>query len=179
MIPLGTGTAKIIRTNVGINGNRKKFLGVQLMIEGCDDAPWVKIYLTEAAKNIAKKKLKMCGFDVETQSFRELEANETMLSGNDVPYIATEEQGSSGIYTKVEIPLPGAEKATPEDLDGLDAMFRQKSEAKAAPKKKAAAPPKASPPDRRAAKLAPAEALLSPEEKAALDKAAEGEDIPF
>lgn len=75
------------------------------------------VWLTEKAANIAKKSLKLCGFDIDKHSVMELDENQTLLAGNKVEI----EISINGNYINGNIVLGSAklEKSTATKFDEL------------------------------------------------------------
>jgi len=89
-----------------ITGHRTKMLGDKLAVSiSCETPSGDKcdalIFLTEKAMNMARRSLKVCGFDIDTHDLEELDANPTLLAGNIVPLMVDEWNGK--MQVKIEL----------------------------------------------------------------------------
>ena len=141
------------------------------------------IWLSQKAMGMARKSLKAVGFDIDKYDISDLEANGEALAGNkcSIDVRSEEYPAGSGKYNlKVAFINPLYEPLSKERSAKLTDLLR-KAKKDDEPKGLPAKPNGGAKPDAARAPKAPAEAMLSPEEKAALDKQNAGEDseIPF
>lgn len=76
------------------------------------------IFITEKSYNMARKALKLCGFDIDTQGLAELDVKPTLLAGNYVPLVVEEYNNR----TTVKIDLDS--RAPASRLDDLTKKLR-------------------------------------------------------
>ncbi len=95
------------------------------------DPVYIPIYITPAAANMSKKALKVCGFDMETRSLKELDENPELLKGRQIPVNVFEEEYQGKKSMKAQVILRNS--LPKESLERLDEIMRGAVGAAAAP----------------------------------------------
>lgn len=62
-------------------------VAVSLSVEADGDATEVLIFITDKSMGIARRQLKLCGFNVDTQELEELEDSPKLLAGREIPLV--------------------------------------------------------------------------------------------
>jgi hypothetical protein len=99
MLELGPTKGRIL-------SHRTKMLGDKIAVSiQCETPSGEKcealIFLTEKAMNMARRSLKVCGFDVDAHLLEEIDTNPTLLAGNLVPLMVDEWNGK--IQVKIDL----------------------------------------------------------------------------
>lgn len=76
------------------------------------------IWLSEKAMGMARRALKLCGFDVDKHSLAILDSNPTMLAGNVVPLMVDEWNGKTTVKVDIDV------RAERSALDSLTQKMR-------------------------------------------------------
>lgn len=119
-----------------------------------------KVYITEKSYGIARARLKKAGFDVDTQELSDIEADPSLLAGNEVLVDVTEEEYNGKPVTRCEIVTdrPKVDKGIlSRATEGLRSIKRHEDDADASP----------------------AVAHVSKAKRKQLNEEAEAEGIPF
>lgn len=116
MLELGPVKGKIVSHRT--QENNDKVIVIVSCATASGESADARIYITEKSYGMARRALKMCGFDIETQSLAELDTRPNLLAGNYVPLIVEEYNGK----TQVKIDLDA--RASAAKLDDLTKRLR-------------------------------------------------------
>ena len=94
-----------------------------------DDEGRVTIWLTDKALGIARKHLKTCGFDPDTEDFGVLLEDPSHLNGKEVDVIVEEKNG----YMNISLPLGNAAPVAKEDISRIGGLLKKKPKGDDAP----------------------------------------------
>lgn len=121
---LGTYQMRVVRHGVFEPEGKSPYVLVEFDCEGQECQ--VYVYISEAAVDMAYKKLKCCGFDIKTQNVYQLQENRTLLAGNSCSVKVYEDEypkGSGRIKVKFDIVMED-KPISKEGSGRLDAMLR-------------------------------------------------------
>lgn len=116
MLDLGPHKGKIVSHRTQ-EMNDKVIVIVSCVVQSGEAAD-ARIYITEKSYGMARRALKMCGFDIDKQNLSELDIKPDLLAGNYVPLIVSEYNGK----TTVGIDLDS--RASAAKLDDLTKKLR-------------------------------------------------------
>lgn len=88
-LSIGVYDAEIVSTGLGSTNKDSAYVSVLCRIE--DDQISAKIWLTEKSMGMAKKALKLCGFDIEKQELSALRDDPFVLAGKSIKVEITED----------------------------------------------------------------------------------------
>ena len=90
---------------------------------------FLPIWISDKAIGMARKSLKLIGFDLEKESIYTLANGSTLLAGNEFEVEVFEEEYKGEMQTKYRIPM-GDAPLSAESASKVDAMLKSKSEEK-------------------------------------------------
>jgi hypothetical protein len=94
-------------------------VAVALQCETADgDAVEVLIFVTEKSAGMARRQLKIAGFDTDAHDLSELDANRQLLAGHPVPLMIDDYKGK--MQAKIDMDI----SATPSALMGATGLLR-------------------------------------------------------
>lgn len=101
-------------TKATIQSNRTRMTGsslaVALQVKTEAGEPWeVMIFVTEKSANMARRQLKICGFDSDARELEELELNPRLLAGRVVPIKFEHYKGKPQARIDMDAPADRAE----------------------------------------------------------------------
>ena len=134
---LGIQNGTIVSHSLAESQNGTPYVKLKVNIE--DEVVDVAVYLSDKAAGMARRALRLCGFDIDTESVYTLQTNTRKLAGNKVEINVHEEEWKGKVKVKYDIAIvdPALKESS---VAGLDAMLRaakadEESEEEA-PKKK-------------------------------------------
>lgn len=117
---VGDYKASIISHGLATTPGGSEYIAIRLGVEGEEIV--AKIWLTEKSYGMARRQLKMCGFDIDAMDLSELHANKELLAGNVVP-IEVKDEGKYGLQANIAT-------ATPVSKDRMGAITARLRSAK-------------------------------------------------
>lgn len=131
----GKQDVRIDRVEMQETGNGKVVVNVGCLTMPEEEAVTARIYITEAAANMAHKALKICGFDTDTQNLQKLLDDPECLKGNVIP-VDIFDDPPYGMKCEIVLVKPPAQKT----VKALDAMLKGRAVATKRAQAEVAAP---------------------------------------